>query len=73
MRIPLRAGRSFTPHDRPGSTPVAIVSESIAARYFAGNAIGKRLLVPEAQYNIDGGADVATEIVGVVGSVCRTR
>jgi predicted permease len=72
MKIPLRAGRPFTPHDRPGSTPVAIVSESIAARYFAGKAVGKRILVPEFKYNIDGGADVANEIVGVAGSVCET-
>lgn len=71
MRIPVRAGRAFTPHDRPGSTPVAIVSESIAARHFTGNPIGKRVLVPEFQYNIDGGGEVATEIVGVVGNVCQ--
>jgi putative ABC transport system permease protein len=71
MRIPLRAGRAFTAQDRPGAMPVAVVSESIAGRHFAGNAIGKRILIPEVQFNIDGGKDVATEIVGVVGNVCQ--
>src|SRR5207249_2573922 len=43
MGIPRRAGRIFTPDDRDGSVPVVIVSESVASRYFAGNAIGKRI------------------------------
>jgi predicted permease len=71
MRIPLRAGRTFTAHDGPGATPVAIVSESVSRRYFGGNAIGKRVIVPEFRYNIDGGPDVANEIVGVAGDVCQ--
>jgi len=70
MGIPRRAGRTFTPDDRDGGAPVAIVSESIARRYFAGNAIGKRIILPESKFNIDGGKDIATEIVGVVGNVC---
>lgn len=70
MRIPQRAGRSFTRDDRDGSKPVVIVSESIVRRYFAGNAIGKRIIVPEFKFNIDGGKDIAAEIVGVAGNVC---
>ena len=70
MRIPRRAGRAFAPDDRDGSTPVAIVSESIASRYFAGKAMGKRIILPELKFNIDGGKDIAVEIVGVVGNVC---
>jgi putative ABC transport system permease protein len=70
MEIPRRAGRVFTPHDRDGSVPVVIVSESIVNRYFAGQAIGKRLIIPELKFNIDGGKDIAAEIVGVVGNVC---
>jgi putative ABC transport system permease protein len=70
MEIPRRAGRSFTPDDRDGSTPVVIVSESIASRYFAGKAIGRRIIIPELKFNIDGGKDIAAEIVGVVGNVC---
>jgi len=70
MRIPQRTGRTFTPADRDGSTPVVIVSESIASRYFAGNAINKRIIIPEFKFNIDGGKDIAAEIVGIVGNVC---
>jgi len=70
MEIPVRAGRSFTPDDHDGSTPVAIVSESIANRYFSSKAIGKRMILPELKFNIDGGKDRAAEIVGVVGNVC---
>lgn len=70
MEIPLRAGRTFTSDDREGSTRVAIVSESIASRYFAGSAIGKRILVPELKFNIVSGKEVAAEIVGVVGNIC---
>ena len=70
MGIPRRGGRIFTPDDREGSTRVIVVSESIARRYFGGRAIGKRILIPEFKFNIDGGEDMAAEIVGVVGNVC---
>ncbi len=70
MEIPIRAGRIFTREDRDRSAPVVIVSESIASRYFAGRALGKRLMIPELKFNIDGGKEIAAEIVGVVGSVC---
>jgi predicted lysophospholipase L1 biosynthesis ABC-type transport system permease subunit len=46
------------------------VSESIAGRYFAGQAVGQRLVIPELKFNIDGGKDLAAEIVGIVGNVC---
>ena len=70
MRIPHRAGRTFSPNDRAGSTRVVMVSESIASRYFSANAIGKRIIIPELKFNIDGGKEIAAEIVGVVGNVC---
>jgi predicted permease len=70
MRIPARAGRIFSPQDRDGSPPVVIVSESIAGRYFAGKALGRRIIIPEFKFNIDGGKDIAAEIVGIVGNVC---
>ncbi len=70
MGIPRRAGRSFTTDDRDGAAHVAIVSESIVSRYFSGKAIGKRIILPEVKFNIDGGKDLAVEIVGVVGNVC---
>jgi len=70
MGIAQREGRIFTPDDRDGSTPVVIVSESIASRYFAGKAIGRRIVIPEFKFDIDGGKDIAAEIVGVAGNVC---
>jgi putative ABC transport system permease protein len=70
MRIPLRGGRLFSPADRDGSARVIIVSDSIATRYFAGKAIGKRIVLPELKFNIEGGEETPAEIVGVAGDVC---
>ncbi len=48
MRIPLRAGRDFTEHDRVASQLVAIVNESMARRLWPGeDPIGKELLNPK--------------------------
>jgi putative ABC transport system permease protein len=70
MGIPQLGGRIFGPGDRDGATRVIIVSESVVSRYFAGKAIGRRVIIPELKFNIDGGEDIAAEIVGVVGNVC---
>ena len=70
MGIPQLSGRHFTPGDRDGSTRVIVVSESIVSRYFAGKAIGRRVIIPEFKFNIDGGEEIPAEIVGVVGNVC---
>jgi putative ABC transport system permease protein len=44
LRISLAAGRDFTPDDRIGSTPVAIVDEDAARRYWPGqDPLGKRV------------------------------
>jgi putative ABC transport system permease protein len=44
LRIPINAGRAFTDADREGRERVAIVSESMAARYFpGGSALGRRI------------------------------
>jgi predicted permease len=56
--IPLVAGREFDAHDVASGARVAIVTQSIARRYFPGqNPIGRRL----------GDSQLDTEIVGVVG------
>jgi predicted permease len=60
MGTALRAGRDFGPQDAPGSTPVAIVNEALAGRYFgASSAIGQRVRL---------GGRGSLEIVGVVAS-----
>jgi predicted permease len=63
LRIPIRAGRVFTPDDRSGRPPVVVVNDAFV-RYLAGgaNVIGREL-------RIDG--DDLT-VVGVVGEI-RTR
>ncbi len=59
MRIPLRAGRDFTEHDRVGTQLVAIVNESMARRLWPGeDPIGKEVLNPKP-----------VTVVGVVADV----
>lgn len=64
MQIPLLAGREVTDRDISGAPPIAIINQTMARRFFAGeDPLGKRiLLVREKQ---------ALEIVGVVGDVKR--
>ena len=46
MRMPLIAGREFTEFDGPGTTPVAIINDTLARQKFAGeNPIGQRLII----------------------------
>jgi len=60
MRMPLIAGREFTEFDGPGTTPVAIINDTLARQIFAGeNPVGRRLILYGRP----------REIVGVVGSV----
>lgn len=47
LGIPLRSGRLFTDHDDENAAPVAVVSESLAKKFFpAGDAIGHRVQIP---------------------------
>jgi predicted permease len=75
LGIPLLKGRAFTEHDTASAAPVAIISETLARRYFGGeDPIGRRLVVKEhapmtccaAGGPVDG---TWREIVGVVGDV----
>ncbi len=66
LGVPLVAGRFFDERDVPSRPLVAIVNETLAARYFPrGNAVGRRLK--------QGGAERPNnpwmEIVGIVGDV----
>jgi predicted permease len=59
------SGRLFEASDRPGSTPVAVVNETFARRWFPGeSAVGKRI---EFNYNT---VDTQT-VVGVVADLAE--
>ena len=61
LRIPLRSGRLFEDRDTTGP-PVVLISEAVAARFFAGeDPIGRRISL----------GDITAEIVGVVGNIRR--
>lgn len=59
MQIPLRAGRTFDSRDRSSSVPVVIVNDLLAARFYGGDALGRRLTDSQGRQ---------VEIIGVVGS-----
>jgi len=62
MKIPLRAGRAFTDHDRPGSERVMIIDENLARQYWPNqNPIG--------QHMRRGQNEPWSRIIGVVGHV----
>jgi putative ABC transport system permease protein len=65
MRVPLRAGRTFTPEDRAGAPFAVIINQSLAQKYFPGeNPVGKVISfdrVPDS-------TSVWRTIVGVVGN-----
>ena len=63
MQIPIVRGRAFTRADRDGAAPVAIVSESMARKYWPGeDALGRRLRVKD---------DPWTTVVGVSGDIIQ--
>jgi putative ABC transport system permease protein len=70
MQIPLRRGRAFADSDRSGSTPVALLSESAAARHFPGeDPMGRRIMM---DWSTEDGP-VTGEVVGIVGDVRHGR
>jgi putative ABC transport system permease protein len=72
MRIPLRSGRPFAVTDLERSTPVAIVSERAARRFWGtDDPIGRRLRVVWNQSGTGsgGGSEVWLTVVGVAGNV----
>lgn len=66
--IPHVDGRDVAFTDTPDSPPVAVVSESVVRRQFAGeNPLGRRLSI--FVYHANGRADMAWTIVGVVRDI----
>lgn len=75
MGIPLVRGRAFGADDRPGTVPVAIVSERAARRFFGDDdPIGQRVRTTQRLSGSGVAADAAVvyQVVGVVADV-RTR
>ncbi len=65
MRIPLLRGRFFTEQDSPSSPNVAIISETLARRYFPNqDPLGKRM-----RFGFPPNGNVVREVVGIVGDV----
>jgi putative ABC transport system permease protein len=71
MGTRLVAGREFSARDTEGATPVAIISETVAQRYWPhANPVGSHLTVLARVYSgKKSGADQPLEIVGVVKDV----
>jgi putative ABC transport system permease protein len=67
MGIPLRQGRVFDEREQIDSAPVVIVNERFANKYFPGqNVVGKRIM---PGFSADDKGEKMREIVGVVGNV----
>ncbi|HLJ17133.1 MAG TPA: ABC transporter permease [Bryobacteraceae bacterium] len=65
MRIPLLRGRFFSEQDSPSNPDVAIISETLARRYFPNqDAIGRQM-----RFGFPPDSNVQRQIVGVVGDV----
>ena len=65
MRIPLLRGRFFSEQDSPSNPKVAIISETLAQRYFPNqDPIGRQM-----RFGFPPNGNVSREIVGVVGDV----
>jgi putative ABC transport system permease protein len=63
MSVPLRQGRYFSPEDRQGTIPVAVINDVMASDLFPGqDPIGKRL-------QLQGFGDTFYQIVGVVAGI----
>ncbi|MEY2562838.1 MAG: hypothetical protein QOH88_1031 [Verrucomicrobiota bacterium] len=67
MGIPVRQGRVFDEREQMDSAPVVIVNERFANKFFPGqNVIGKRIM---PGFSADDNGEKMREIVGVVGNV----
>ena len=68
FRIPLLRGRYFNEQDTTNSTPVVIVNQSFAKKYWPKeDAVGKRMTIGGADVLGPQFADLPRQIVGIVG------
>jgi putative ABC transport system permease protein len=66
MRTPVLRGRAFNSSDTKDSSPVVIVNDVLAQRYFpGGNALGQQIVLT---HNEKDGTPAPKQIVGIVGS-----
>jgi putative ABC transport system permease protein len=64
LKTPLRGGREFDDRDLPNAPSVAIINETMARQYFAGESpIGQKIVIAYLNQRL------TREIVGVVGDV----
>jgi putative ABC transport system permease protein len=71
MSLPILSGRNFDESDRDGGAPVAIIDETMAARFWPGeDPIGKRIVFEEAATSTkEHPVGVYRTVVGVVPNV----
>jgi len=71
MALPILRGRNFDDGDRDGGVPVAIIDETMAAKFWPGeDAIGKRIAFEEAETSTESNpVGVYRTVVGVVPNV----
>jgi hypothetical protein len=66
LDIPLRRGRLFLPTDLPSTLQVALINETLARRFFAGqDPVGRRIVLGFLRQSVE------LEIIGIVGDVRR--
>lgn len=66
----VRMGRGFTGGDGPGGAPVAVISESMAKRYWPNSSpVGARIRLTDFYARSPGDTLLLREVVGVVGDV----
>ncbi|MFN2455438.1 MAG: ABC transporter permease [Pyrinomonadaceae bacterium] len=69
MGIPLKRGRAFTDADQKSSSPVIVINDTLARRYFPNEEpVGKRIVIEDESNN----PLPPREIVGVIGNVRHT-
>jgi putative ABC transport system permease protein len=70
MGIPLLSGRSFSPDDRVGTSPVAVLSRPLASRLFGNaDAVGRRVRLPELLSSLEDKDAQWLTVVGVAEGV----